>query len=234
MATWPPATCCSPPHGKPLLADLGVARMVADPSRWRRPAPKVSRIRPRRRAAGRASAGTGHLLPRRPGLVLPDRPGPRPGAERPPLRLLVPEVPAALAAALEAGLSGERRQRPAAAEFAALVYRSAQAEPVDLSVSVHPTVLPQLLTRRAVQTGQRRRGRRAGAGASRKAGLHRRSRKTGTREGRNPNSVRTTWPPAGSRGCSAGCWSCWLAADSCTPAPSCFRARVRTAVRIKV
>ncbi|MFF2031293.1 serine/threonine protein kinase [Arthrobacter sp. NPDC058192] len=162
--------------GKPLLADLGVARMVADPSSlaaagtggFQDPVPAdVLRagLQPERDIYSLAALGWYCLTGR----------APEPGAERPPLRLLAPEVPAALAAALEAGLSGER-QRPAAAEFAALVYRSAQAEPVDLSVSVHPTVLPELLTRRTVQTGQRPgRARRLW----RAAGLHRRSRKTG-------------------------------------------------------
>ncbi|SFU08522.1 protein kinase [Arthrobacter sp. ov118] len=145
--------------GKPLLADLGVARMVAEPSPvsapgtkgFQDPAPEdVLRagLQPERDMYSLAALGWYCLTGR----------APEPGAERPPLRLLAPEVPAALAAALEAGLSAERRQRPAASEFAALVYRSAQAEPVDLSVSVHPTVLPELLTRRAVQTAQRRRG----------------------------------------------------------------------------
>jgi hypothetical protein len=57
-----------------------------------------------------------------------------------------------------------------------MVYRSARAEPVDLSVSVHPTVIPQLLTRKAVQSGPGRR-----PGTVRKAGLHRGFRRTPAR-----------------------------------------------------
>jgi len=57
-----------------------------------------------------------------------------------------------------------------------MVYRSARAEPVDLSVSVHPTVIPQLLTRKAVQSGPGRR-----PGAVRKAGLHRGFRRSPAR-----------------------------------------------------
>lgn len=151
-------------HGKPLLADLGLAGMVGD---------------------GGSAAGTGT-----PGFVAPtaeDELGPtlRPdrdvfalaalgwfgltgsapdtGQRRPPLSVLVPEVPPQLAAALEAGLNPEPGQRPTAAEFAALVFRSAEAEPVDLSASVHPSVLPRLLTRRDA-LGSRRRKRRTFAG----------------------------------------------------------------------
>ena len=47
--------------------------------------------------------------------------------------------------------------RPSAAELAAAVHRSAVAAPVDLSVSVHPTVIPQLLTRRSLPATARER-----------------------------------------------------------------------------
>ena len=145
-------------HGKPLLADVGVARMVADAGAARAagtegfsdPAP-VDAVRaglqPERDVYSLAALGWYCLTGR----------APVPGPGRPPLPLLVPDVPAALAAALEAGLDEDRRKRPSAAELAAAVYRSTAAEPVDLSVSVHPTVIPQLLTRRAVQPGSRRR-----------------------------------------------------------------------------
>jgi serine/threonine protein kinase len=138
-------------HGKPLLADLGVARMVGDASGvpdlhtdgFADPAP-VDAVRaglqPERDVYAAAALGW---------YCLTGQPPP-PSAARPPLSLLVPDVPAELAAALEAGLSDDRRQRPAAAELAAAVYRSAAAAPVDLSRSVHDTVLPELLTRRPV------------------------------------------------------------------------------------
>lgn len=163
--------------GKPLLADLGVARMVADAAPvaeegtagFQDPAPSDAvraGLQPERDIYALAALGWYCLTGR----------APEPGPHRPPLSLLVPEVPAALVAALEAGLGGERRERPPAAEFAALVYRSARAEPVDLSVSVHPTVIPQLLTRKAVQSGPGRR-----PGAIRKTGLHRGFRRTPAR-----------------------------------------------------
>lgn len=138
-------------HGKPLLADLGVARMVADAVTtaepgtpgFRDPAPVDAMragLQPERDVYSLAALGWYCLT----GCV------PEPETQRPPLPLLVPEVPADLAAALEAGLREDRRLRPTAAELAAAVYRSAAAEPVDLSGSVHPTVVPELLTRRAL------------------------------------------------------------------------------------
>ncbi|MBD1541620.1 protein kinase [Arthrobacter sp. IA7] len=135
-------------HGKPLLADLGVARMVGDASGvpdlhtdgFADPAP-VDAVRaglqPERDVYAAAALGW---------YCLTGQPPP-PSVARPPLSLLVPDVPAELAAALEAGLSDDRRQRPAAADLATAVYRSAAAAPVDLSRSVHDTVLPELLTR---------------------------------------------------------------------------------------
>jgi hypothetical protein len=136
-------------HGKPLLADLGITRMVGD-------------------AAAPFSAGTDGFLDPAPvdGLragLQPERDvfsaaavgwycltgkAPESGPSRPPLSLLVPGVPPALASALEAGLREDRRERPTALEFAAAIYRSADAAPVDLAGAVHPTVLPELLTRR--------------------------------------------------------------------------------------
>lgn len=145
-------------HGKPLLADLGVARMVADATAvadagtegFRDPAP-VDAVRaglqPERDVYSLAALGWYCLTGR----------APEPGAQRPPLPLLVPGVPAELAAALESGLHEDRRLRPSAAELAAAVHRSAVAAPVDLSVSVHPTVIPQLLTRRSVPATPRER-----------------------------------------------------------------------------
>ena len=138
-------------HGKPLLADLGVARMVADaaavpdagtegsaiPRRWTPSGQDCNRsvmcIRSRRWA----------------GTASPDAPPSRARSGR-RCRCWFPEFRRTLAAALESGLHEDRRLRPSAAELAAAVHRSAVAAPVDLSVSVHPTVIPQLLTRRSL------------------------------------------------------------------------------------
>ncbi|MCX6498000.1 MAG: serine/threonine-protein kinase [Arthrobacter sp.] len=145
-------------EGKPLLADLGVARMLADPqdpSRagtdgFRDPAP-VDAVR-----AGLQPEGDVYSVAALGWYILTGR-APEPEQQRPPLPLLVPGVPPGLAEALEAGLRNDRRLRPSAAELAAAIYGSAPAAPVDLSVSVHPTVLPQLLTRRSVPATARER-----------------------------------------------------------------------------
>ena len=179
-------------HGKPLLADLGVARMVGDASGvpdlhtdgFADPAP-VDAVRaglqPERDVYAAAALGW---------YCLTGQPPP-PSAARPPLSLLVPDVPAELAAALEAGLSDDRRQRPAAAELATAVYRSAAAAPVDLSRSVHDTVLPELLTRRPVPPS---------GGRLRKRLLAWRRRLKTTGWGRSPGRLSPRAAPAGT-GC---------------------------------
>jgi len=136
-------------QGKPLLADVGIARVVGDPAAvaghgtggFMDPAP-VDAVRaglqPERDVYSLAAVGWFCLTGKAPGRT----------AERPPLPLLLPDVPEELAAALEAGLNEDRRLRPTALELAGLVYRSAAPLPVDLAGAVHPTVVPELLTRR--------------------------------------------------------------------------------------
>ncbi|MET3719753.1 MULTISPECIES: protein kinase [unclassified Arthrobacter] len=138
-------------HGKPLLADVGIARMVGDAvavpdhgtAGFMDPAP-VDAVRaglqPERDVYSVAALGW---------YCLTGEP-PRRTADRPPLSLLLPEVPPELAAALEAGLNEDRRLRPGAVELATAIYRSAPPLPVDLASSVHATVIPQLLTRRRI------------------------------------------------------------------------------------
>ncbi|MHA7289439.1 serine/threonine protein kinase [Arthrobacter sp. MDT3-24] len=138
-------------HGKPMLSDVGIARMVGDVSAvpdhgtpgFMDPAP-VDAVRaglqPERDVYSVAALGW---------YCLTGQP-PRRTADRPPLSLLLPDVPVELAAALEAGLNEDRRLRPTAVELATAVYRSAPPLPVDLASSVHATVIPQLLTRRPV------------------------------------------------------------------------------------
>ncbi|MDQ0118572.1 hypothetical protein J2T22_001750 [Pseudarthrobacter defluvii] len=177
-------------QGKPMLSDLGVARMLGDPG-------------------GAGTAGTGGFLDPAPvdavraGLQ-PERDvysvaalgwycltGEAPGrtADRPPLSLLVPGVPKDLAAALEAGLNDERRLRPDALALATAVYRSAEPQPVDLSDAVHPTVLPELLTRRHVPAGSKRSALRTKA-----QGLRRRA--ATSRWSVRPGAATTTTTPA--------------------------------------
>lgn len=135
-------------HGKPMLSDVGIARMVGDATAvadqgtagFMDPSP-VDAVRaglqPERDVYSVAALGWYCLTGE----------APRRTADRPPLSLLLPDVPPDLAAALEAGLNEDRRLRPTAVEFATAVYRSAPPLPVDLASSVHPTVIPQLLTR---------------------------------------------------------------------------------------
>ncbi len=138
-------------HGKPLLSDVGVARMLGDASTvpshgtagFMDPTP-VDAVRaglqPERDVYSAAALGW---------YCLTGEP-PRRTADRPPLSLLLPEVPAELAAALESALNEDRRLRPTAVELATAIYRSASPLPVDLTGSVHATVIPELLTRRHV------------------------------------------------------------------------------------
>lgn len=145
-------------QGKPLLSDVGIARMLGDPggsghggtAGFLDPSP-VDAVRaglqPERDIYSTAALGWFCLTGAAPGRT----------ADRPPLSLLVPGVPKELAAALEAGLSEDRRLRPGALALATAVYRSAEAQPVDLSGSVHPTVLPELLTRRHIHDESKRR-----------------------------------------------------------------------------
>lgn len=136
-------------QGKPMLSDLGVARMLGDPGTagagtagFTDPTP-VDAVRaglqPERDVYSAAALGWYCLTGEAPGRT----------SHRPPLSLLVRGVPTDLAVALEAGLNEDRRLRPNALAFAAAIYRSAEPQPVDLSTAVHPTVLPELLTRRA-------------------------------------------------------------------------------------
>jgi serine/threonine protein kinase len=135
--------------GKPLLSDVGIARVLGEPGRpgqWGTagfvdPSP-VDAVRaglqPERDVYAAAALGWFCLTGEPPGRT----------ADRPPLSLLVPEVPKDLAAVLEAGLSEDRRLRPTAAALATAVYRSAPPRTLDLAGAVHPTVIPELVTRR--------------------------------------------------------------------------------------
>ena len=133
--------------GKPLLADLGVARALGSE---RPPAAGTPGFRaPHRQTAeggldpeadvyALAAIGWFALTGRVPGAT----------AHRPPLGALVPDVPDELVALLEEGLAERADERPSAAEFARRVIRTARPEALDLTASAHPSVASQLLTRR--------------------------------------------------------------------------------------
>jgi eukaryotic-like serine/threonine-protein kinase len=135
-------------QGKPMLSDVGIARMLGDPASeagrgtpgFLDPSP-VDAVRaglqPERDVYSAAALGW---------FCLTGAP-PQRTADRPPLSLLVPAVPRELAAVLEAGLNEDRRLRPTAASLGTAVYRSAPPLPLDLAPAVHPTVIPELVTR---------------------------------------------------------------------------------------
>ncbi|WP_104092205.1 serine/threonine-protein kinase [Arthrobacter sp. GMC3] len=141
-------------HGKPMLGDLGFARLVGQGRQQGGGTPGFQC--PADEDLTQASdvfslAAVGWF-------ALTGQPPP-PTRDRMPLSMYVPGVPAELTAALEAGLDESASHRPTAAAFAQAVFRSARAEPVALAQSVHPSVLPELLTRRAVHPHRRGRAR---------------------------------------------------------------------------
>ena len=95
IRTFRPETCCSPAHGKPLLADLGVARMVGDPPAspehgtdgFSDPAPVDA-------SGPGCSPGATSMPPAALGWYCLTGAPPLPAPDRPPLSLLVPDVPA--------------------------------------------------------------------------------------------------------------------------------------------
>ncbi|MFT4469999.1 serine/threonine-protein kinase [Arthrobacter sulfonylureivorans] len=132
--------------GKPLLADLGVARALgssrapaAGTPGFKAPSRNVAEggLDPEADVYALAAIGWFALTGRVPGAT----------AHRPPLGALVPDVPDELVALLEEGLAEHADQRPSAAEFARRVIRAAHPEALDLSASAHPSVASQLLTR---------------------------------------------------------------------------------------
>ncbi|WP_104103003.1 protein kinase [Arthrobacter sp. 08Y14] len=117
--------------GKPLLADLGTAALLGTG--------RVSAASQEGDVLALASVGwlilTGRALP--------------PAERRLPLSVLVPEIPAALAEAIDAGLQEEAGLRPDAAEFARRVFESMPAEPLNLALAKAPGPADGLPTRRS-------------------------------------------------------------------------------------
>lgn len=138
------------PEGKPLLADLGISRLLGEQDGGPEGTPGFMDPGSRRAARLNLPADV-YSLAALGWYSLTGRP-PGPARERAPLTLMVPDVPAELRAILEAGLQDDPDLRPSAGEFAHAVIRSAAPAPLDLVPAVHPTVLPELLTRRAART----------------------------------------------------------------------------------
>ncbi|MGO4857765.1 serine/threonine-protein kinase [Arthrobacter sp. 2MCAF14] len=165
-------------QGKPLLSDMGISRVVGDASGvpesgtpgFVDPDPVVRRsaeLQPQRDTYALAALGWYCLTGSAPDTA----------ARRPPLTLLVPAVPTALAVAIEAGLHPDGQQRPSAAELGVAVYRSAAAEAVDLSASVHAAVVPELMTRRRASGPRSMQARIAALFSFRRSGVGRRHRR---------------------------------------------------------
>jgi len=145
-------------HGKPLLSDFGVARPVGSirsvpggtPGFFAPEAAAPSRpeqgLEPDADVYALAALGWYMLTGRVPARTV----------KRPPLRVMVPDVPVTLVELLEAGLSEAAAERPGAEEFARRAFRAARPEPVDLAAAVHPSVAPKLLTRRIAKGKDRR------------------------------------------------------------------------------
>ena len=129
--------------GKPLLSDFGFGRLLGQEARPLAGTPGFycSTDTLRDEAADvYALASVGWY-------ALTGRPAP-PTRDRLPLGAFVGDVPGELVAALEAGLDEDPARRPTAAAFAQAVFRSSAAVPVALGHAVHPSVLPELLTRK--------------------------------------------------------------------------------------
>ncbi|MFK0008716.1 serine/threonine-protein kinase [Paenarthrobacter sp. NPDC090520] len=145
-------------HGKPLVADLGMAGLLGELQQAKDAGtpgfidgdsvPSASGGgRNAEEAADLDFAGDVFALAALGWYCLTGA-APEPAKSRPPLSLLVPDVPKGLVGALEAGLAPDPHTRPNAREFGSAIYRSAAPEPVDLVGSVHESVIPELLTRR--------------------------------------------------------------------------------------
>lgn len=137
--------------GKPMLADLGCAALVGQGGGALSGTPGFYCPLDERRDA----AADVYALASLGWFALTGSPAPA-TANRMPLGSRVKDVPAELLAALEAGLQEDPLRRPTAAALAQAVFRSARAEPLALGTSVHPSVLPELPTRRDTRAGRGR------------------------------------------------------------------------------
>lgn len=208
-------------QGKPLLADLGEARLVGDPPTAPSgtpgfedpsgpPGEQDAALRPAADVFGLGAVAWFCLAGALPGRT----------AERPPLTMLRETVPAELATAIDAALADRPAERPTAAEFARAVFRSARPQPVDLAPAVDDDVLAELVTRiRPDERGKSRR-RRRGRGAGRRTGR--------PSAGLSSSTLRcaTLWRPLATRLATAR--SRWPSAPSRDPAPRSLRGHRRS------
>ncbi|OFI38973.1 hypothetical protein BIU82_16085 [Arthrobacter sp. SW1] len=218
-------------QGKPLLAGAGMARMLRGAAGEEGAGEGTSQEGARQEDAELRSANLfdDPAAASPPGIVRPERDcyslaalawycltgaPPERSSSRLPLTMLVPDVPAALAAVIEAGLEEDPAARPAAMAFGAAVYRSAAAAPLELPAGPH-VALPEPAQPRGVLQGNRVRFRRPGK---------RQRRHASGREGRPTAARRRKALTAGIAALalvlpvSAGIW--WSAVHEPQPAPA--------------
>lgn len=147
-----PSNVLLAPDGRPALSDLGEAQLLGMP---RSQAGAVGFLAPEHWAeeessgaeqAELACAADVYALGTLGWFALTGE-APAAGRSRPPLGTLRPEVPQAMVELLEEALSEHPEDRPTAEEFARDLWRSAEAEPLDLGDHVDDEVLPELPTR---------------------------------------------------------------------------------------
>ncbi|MHA7281207.1 serine/threonine-protein kinase [Arthrobacter sp. MDT2-2] len=132
-------------EGKPLLGDFGTARLLGSDRAAAAGTPGF--LDPTRRGPFDSGADV-FALAAVSWFALTGR-VPGPTEQRPPLVLIVPEVPQQLMQLIEDGLSSTRDRRPTADHFARILLSSAAPDPVNLVSAVHSSVLPDLVTRHA-------------------------------------------------------------------------------------
>lgn len=199
-------------EGKPLVGDLGAARLLGEKNAGTLGTEGFSETG-NFDTGSPAAADDVYSLAALGWYSLTGRP-PAPAKDRVPLSLLVPDVSAELLHVLEAGLQTDWAARPSAAEFAEAVLRSGVSRPLDLVPAVHPSVLPQLLTRRARDTQPHTPRREVARVLERlrqtKAPRHQKGRvqppdPVGRRRGRQPERPGRRWNTVVPRATAAAC-----------------------------
>ncbi|GAA1676471.1 hypothetical protein GCM10010977_22840 [Citricoccus zhacaiensis] len=141
--------------GRPAVSDLGSSRLLGGPGRRLGTpgfsAPELDREdvpgRPGGDNPGLNPAADVYSLAAVGWFALTGR-APAPTSSRPPLPLIVPDIPLDVVELLEAGLEEDSARRPTAERFAMACYRWATPVPVDLYPAASPDVAMELPTRR--------------------------------------------------------------------------------------
>ncbi len=142
-------------EGKPLLSDFELGRRLGEGRRLTAGTPGFTdpgAAEPERLNTGADVFALGAVA----WFALTGR-VPGPAAQRPPLSVLVPEIPPRFLDLIEAALCEDPVQRPDAGSFARGTLRAGTAVPVGLVEAVGEDVRPRLLTRRDAAPNARRR-----------------------------------------------------------------------------